>query len=72
MPQLNVETFVTQYIWLVILLGISYYKAVNSKELAEIFKLRRKSTKIVCSIKGSVVSFGFISEGSIPSRQLWH
>jgi len=42
MPQLNVETFVTQYFWLLVLLGVSYYKAVNSKELAEIIKLRRK------------------------------
>jgi hypothetical protein len=41
MPQLNVETFVSQYFWLVVLLGFSYYKAVNSKELAEIFKLRK-------------------------------
>jgi len=42
MPQLNVETFVTQYIWLIILLGLSYYKAVNSKELGVLIKLRKK------------------------------
>lgn len=42
MPQLNVETFVTQYIWLIIILSLSYYKAVNSKELGEIIKLRRR------------------------------
>ena len=42
MPQLNVETFVTQYIWLIFLLAFSYYKAVNSKELGILIKLRRK------------------------------
>lgn len=42
MPQLNVETFVTQYIWLLVLLGVSYYKAVNSKELGEIIKIRSR------------------------------
>jgi hypothetical protein len=42
MPQLNIETFVTQYIWLVIMLGVMYYKAENSKELGEIMKLRKK------------------------------
>ena len=40
MPQLNIETFVTQYLWLIAILGISYYKAYNSKELSEIFKIR--------------------------------
>jgi len=41
MPQLNVETFVSQYFWLVFLLGYGYFKAINSKELSEIYKLRK-------------------------------
>lgn len=41
MPQLNVETFVTQYIWLIFLIAFTYYKAVNSKELSLLFKLRK-------------------------------
>lgn len=42
MPQLNVETFVTQYTWMVIVLSILYYKAANSIELGEIIKMRRR------------------------------
>jgi hypothetical protein len=45
MPQLNVETFVTQYLWLVIILSIAYYKAYNNLALAEIIKIRRSSNK---------------------------
>lgn len=45
MPQLNVETFITQYLWLVIILGIAYYRAYNNLALAEIFKIRKSQGK---------------------------
>ncbi len=43
MPQLDVSTFLSQYFWLVLLLGIAYYKAYNNIALSEIIKLRRLS-----------------------------
>lgn len=45
MPQLEISQFLTQYLWLLILLGVSYYKAVNSNELNQLFKIRKISTK---------------------------
>ncbi len=42
MPQLNVETFVTQYVWLLVILGVTIYHATTRLELAEIIKLRKK------------------------------
>lgn len=43
MPQLNIETFVTQYTWMIIVLSILYYKVANSPELGEIIKMRRRA-----------------------------
>jgi len=45
MPQLNVETFVTQYLWLIIILSIAYYKAYNNLAIAEIYKIRKQQGK---------------------------
>lgn len=45
MPQLDISTYVTQYLWLLIMLGVLYYKAENSKELKEIMKLRKKKKR---------------------------
>ena len=50
MPQLDISTYVTQYLWLLIMLGVLYYKVENSKELKEIMKLRKKKIRIITSL----------------------
>lgn len=52
MPQLAVETFVTQYFWLVVILFIFYYlsAAIIIPKISAIFKTRNKLSAINTNI----------------------
>lgn len=58
MPQLSIETYVSQYIWLIIILFTLYYLVVTKylPLLSETFKARRKLETIKSSVTSSSVS----------------
>jgi len=49
MPQLSIETYITQYLWLVIVLGVFYYY-ISTQIVPKIGEIKKTRAKIASEI----------------------
>jgi len=77
MPQLNIETFVTQYFWLIVILFGFYVIVVTTiiPSIASAIKLRKKLT-VTDELEGSTLSVANEEAGSWSpfinvSHEIW-
>lgn len=52
MPQLSIETYITQYLWLVIVLGVFYYY-ISTQIVPKIGEIKKTRAKIATDFSAS-------------------